>query len=123
MIRRKSLIIFLLLSLGGGVLMVRATSAIRELESALDQTEATGRKEGESFVRTLQGQYAERQLKAFDERRMLAMKITAARRDRFLGLFALAAATLVLVAGAVLHRIAREIEEDRRLLQGDQTRP
>lgn len=123
MIHRKSFIVFLLLSLGGGVLMVRSTSTLQKLESQLDQIEATGRKEGESFVRTLQGQHVERQLKAFDDRRMLAMKITAARRDRFVGLFIVAAAVLVLIAGSVLRRIAREIEEDRKLVQGDQTRP
>ncbi len=99
--------------------MVHSTLRIQDLESDLHRIEATGRQEGDSFVRTLQGAHAERQLRAFDERRLLAMKLASARRDRFLGLFAVALAALGLAAAAVFRRIAAEIEEDRRLVEGN----
>ena len=103
--------------------MVRSTLVIRDLESKLLENEATGREEADSFVRTLQGMHAERQFQAFDDRRRLAVQLTAARRDRFLGLFATAAAALGLTAAAVLRRIAAEIEEDRQLVEREQPRP
>ncbi len=101
--------------------MVRSTVLIRDLEAELLQIEATGREEGDSFVRTLQGLHAERQLQAFDQRRLLAVRLTSARRNFFLGLFAVAAAALGLAAAALLRRIAAEIEEDRRMV--DSTKP
>jgi hypothetical protein len=121
MIPKKALLVCLPIALGGGAVMVRSTAVIRDLESKLLQIEATGREEGDSFVRTLQGLHAERQLKAFDERRLLAVRLTSARRDRFLGLFAVAAAGLGLATAAVLRRIATEIEEDRRIV--DSSKP
>ncbi len=122
MIPKKALLVCLPIALGGGAVMVRSTILIRDLESRLLQLETTGREEGDSFVRTLQGLHAERQFQAFDERRLLAVQLTSARRDRFLGLFAAAAAALGLTTAAVLRRIAAEIEEDRQLVQREQPR-
>ncbi len=118
MIPKKALLVCIPLAVAGGALVYDAGRRIGRLESDLARVQEAGRSEGASFLRTLQGTHAEAQLRAFDERRRIAVELTAARRDRFVGLFAVTAAALGMVGAGVLRRIAREIEEDRRLVQG-----
>jgi hypothetical protein len=119
MVSKKALLVLLPVALAGGYLVVDATREIQRLTEELVREEETGRKEGVSFVETLQGEHAELQLRAFDRRRELAMQVHQARRNRFLGLFAAAVAVLGLAASALLRRIAAELEEDRQLVHGD----
>jgi hypothetical protein len=123
MVPKKALLVFLPIALAGGLVVSDATREIDRLKDELAREEETSRKEGASFVETLQGQHAERELQAFDRRRELAMKVHRARRNRFLGLFAIAFSALGLAAAAVLRHIAAELEEDRRLVHGDGLRP
>ncbi len=122
MIPKKALLVCIPLAVAGGALVYDASRRVGRLESELARVQEAGRSEGESYVRTLQGAHAEAQLRAFDDRRRIAVELTAARRDRFLGLFGVAASALVAATSAVLRRIAREVEEDRRLVQGDAPR-
>lgn len=108
-----------LVALGLGVgLMGHATWRIRDLERASAGLAETGRRAGDSFVETLQGEHAARQFRAFDERRAVALARAAARRDRLFGLLLAAGGALGLSAAAAFRRIAREIEEERRHVDG-----
>jgi hypothetical protein len=93
----------------------RLTGHERELAALAEAGQASGR----SFVATLRGEHAERQQMTFDRRRVLALSLAAARRDRLVGLLLLAAAGLGAAALTVLSRIAAEIEDDRRHLAAD----
>ncbi len=119
MVPKKALLICLPIALAGGGVVLTSTRRIDRLKDEYAALEDTVRSEGDLFRRTLQGAHVEKQLHAFDERRKIAVELTAARRDRFLGLFAVVGSFLGLATAGVLRRIARELEEDRRMLQGD----
>ncbi len=103
--------------LGTGV-AVHASLRVAEEERRLAALGATGKAAGESFVETLRGEHAERQMLAFDQRRAVALSLAAARRDRLLGVLAAVAAVLVAAGASVLRRIAEEIAEDQRHVAG-----
>lgn len=116
MTRTKITLLCLPLAIGGLAAVVNGTLRVERQERALVALAAAGRAEGDSFVQTLRGHHAERQRIAYDERRVLALSLAAARRDRLLGILVLAGAGLLLATLMVLRRIAREIDEDRRHL-------
>lgn len=95
------------------------TFRVNVLERQLAETTATSRSAGASFVRTLRGTHAERQRLAFERRRKVALALAAARRDRLLGLLAIAGAGLAGAALSVMSRIAVEIDEDRRHVRAE----
>lgn len=103
--------------LGVGV-AVHATLRVSEGERRLAQLAATGKEAGASFVETLKGEHAERQWLAYDQRRVTALSLAAARRDRLLGILAAAAAILVAAGASVLRRMAEEVAEDQRHVAG-----
>jgi hypothetical protein len=117
MVPLKAAIVFVPIAVAGAWAVVDATREIDGLKEELAREEETGRSEGASFVETLQGSHAEKQFKAFDRRREIALQLTRQRRNRFIGLFALAFAGLGLATATVLRRIAAELEEDRRYIQ------
>ncbi len=117
MVPLKAAIVFVPIAIAGAWAVVDATREIDGLKEELAREEETGRSEGASFVETLQGSHAEKQFKAFDRRREIAVQLTRQRRNRFIGLFALAFAGLGLATATVLRRIAAELEEDRRYIQ------
>jgi hypothetical protein len=116
MTRMKITLLCLPLALGGVAATVYGTVRVGRLEGDLEALAAAGRAEGASFVATLRGDHAERQQRAYDRRRELALSLAAARRDRLLGILAVVGAGVLLSALVVFRRIAREIEEDRRHL-------
>jgi len=118
MVPLKAAIVFVPIAVAGAWAVVDATREIDGLKEELAQQEETGRSEGASFVETLQGSHAERQFKAFDRRREIAVQLTRQRRNLFVGLFAVAFAGLGLATATVLRRIAAELEEDQRYIQG-----
>jgi hypothetical protein len=119
MIPAKVLLVVVPIALGGGYLVLDTTRHIGRVSDELVHQEAKVRAEGASFVATLHGEHAAREMLALDRRRELALELTRLRRNRFLGLFALAVAALGVAAAMVFRRISREIEEDRRLVHGD----
>jgi len=119
MLTRKALAICLPVALAGAWLTFDATRRVERLQGELSGLEAAGHAEGARFVETLQGAHAERLLQLLDQRRKIAIDLNAARRDRFLGLFAIAAALLGLAAAVLLGRIADELEEERRFIHGE----
>ncbi len=114
MTRAKILAICAPIAAAGLALTVQATFRVNAQERELAATRAEGKAAGESFVATLQGDYAERQRLLFERRRTLALQLAAARRDRLLGFLLTAAAGLSGAALSVMSRISAEIEEDRR---------
>lgn len=116
MTRLRILLVTLPIALGGLGAAVYATFQVNALERDLAELAAEGREAGASFVQTLQGEHAERQRAAYDRRRVLALELATARRNRLLGLLAVAAAGLGGAALSVMSRIATEIEEDSRNL-------
>jgi hypothetical protein len=110
------------LLLGLGV-MAHATLRIRDLDRRSAALLRAGREAGDSFVETLQGEHATRQLQAYDERRAVTLARAGARRDRLLGLLAAVAGGIGLAAASAFRRIAAEIEEERRHLERDDTLP
>jgi hypothetical protein len=121
--RTKTALLCLTVALAGLGVAVHATFRVARGERELVALAAASKAEGESFVDTLQGEHAERQRLALDQRRALALALAAARRDRLLGLLAAVAAGLVLAAAVVLSRIAAEVEEDRRHVDETTSRP
>jgi hypothetical protein len=114
MTRPKILMVCLPVAVAGLALAIHATVRVNALDRDLAALATEGRSAGASFVETLQGGWAERQRMAFDRRRVIALDLAAARRDRLLGILAVAGAGLAGAALSVLSRISREIEEDRR---------
>jgi hypothetical protein len=114
MTRAKILMICIPIAAAGLAFGVHATYRVNRLDRELAALASEGQSAGASFVETLQGDWAERQRVAFDRRRELALDLAAARRDRLLGVLAVATAGLAGAALTVLSRIAAEIEEDRR---------
>jgi hypothetical protein len=106
------------LAVAGVGFAVHATGRVRALEAELAETARAGREAGASFVQTLRGEHAERQRLAFDRRRVVAMELAAARRDRLLGVLAAVGAGLLAGGLVQLGRIAAEVEADRRHVAG-----
>lgn len=117
MTRAKILLACIPVAAVGLGVAVHATVRVNRLQRELEAVATEGQTAGNSFVATLQGGFAERQRLAFDRRRALALDLAAARRDRLLGILAVAGAGLAGAALSVLSRIAAEIEEDRQHLQ------
>ncbi len=112
--RLRILLVTVPVALGGIGVVAHATFRVNDLERELAALATEGRAAGASFVETLQGEHAERQRAAYDRRRMLALELAAARRNRLLGFLGIAAAGLGGAALSVMSRISAEIEEDRR---------
>lgn len=120
MLPRKALAISIPVALAGAWLFIDASRRVDRLARELSGLEAAGHAEGARFVETLQGAHAERLLQLLDQRRTIAVELNAARRDRFIGLFAIAVALLGLAAAVLLGRIADELEEERRFIHGEE---
>ena len=118
MVPLKALIVFAPLAAGGAYVVVDATREIALLQDELGRIEEARKSAGESFLRTFEGEHVQRELAAFDRLRELAADLYRARRNRFLGIFAIAVAFLGMAGASLFRRIARELEEDRRYLQG-----
>jgi hypothetical protein len=116
MTRPKILMVCLPVAVAGLAVAVHGTFRVNALQRELAALASEGQSAGASFVETLQGDWAERQRMAFDRRRELALDLASARRDRLLGILAVAGAGLAGAALSVLSSIAGEIEEDRRHL-------
>jgi hypothetical protein len=99
-----------------------ATKRLADLDRESAGLLRAGREAGDTFVETLQGEHAERQLQAYDQRRAVALARGAARRDRLLGLLGVVAGGLGLAVASALRRIAAEIEEQRRPFDVDARR-
>jgi hypothetical protein len=112
--RARSVLLALPVALAGIGVAVHATVRMAEEQRHLAELAVTGRAAGESFVETLRGENAERQWIAYDQRRVLALAMAASRRDRLLGILAVAAASMFAGGSWVLSRISEEVEEDRR---------
>jgi hypothetical protein len=106
------------LAVAGIGLAVHAGTRVHALEVELAETARAGREAGQSFVETLRGEHAERQRIAFDRRRVVALELAAARRDRLLGVLGAAGAALLAGGLVLLGRIAAEVEADRRHVAG-----
>jgi hypothetical protein len=111
---RTKLALLTAVALAGAGVAVRSTARVRALEAELADAATAGQAAGASFVETLRGEHAERQRLAFDRRRVAALALASARRDRLLGLLAAAGAGLAYAGLRVMGRIAAEVEEDRR---------
>ncbi len=114
MTRLRIALVTLPIALGGLGTAVHQSYRVNALQHELAELAAEGKAAGASFVETLQGEHAERQRAAYDRRRVLALDLAAARRNRLLGLLAVGGAGLLAGALSVLSRIAAEVEEDRR---------
>jgi hypothetical protein len=119
----KAVLLSLAVALAGCWALVGAGARLEAGRREMAELRAAGRAEGESFLKTLEGRHAERQLQHFDRQRALAVDLARARRDQLLGLLGLVAAVLVLAAGAVIHRIGAEIREERERLPGGDGAP
>ncbi len=115
MIPGKALLAALPLALGGGWLVYGSTQRIGALRSELARVDSAGRQEGESFVRTLRGSHAERQLALLTERRDRALELARARRDRLLGLILVISGVLAYLFVRTAQRLGDEMEEAGRL--------
>jgi len=115
MISGKALLVSIPLVLAGGILMGAAHTRVGSLRAELALTEAQGRAEGESYLRTLQGTHAQRQLELLSQHHQVALKLGAARRDRLLGFLVVMAGLLVYGFTQVAQRVAGELEEVDRL--------
>jgi hypothetical protein len=113
----KALLVALPLALGGAWLLGDAGGRVARLRAEVAELDAAARREGASFVETLQGAHAERQRELLDRRRAAAVELAGGRRDRLLGLLLLGGSVLAFVAVRVAQRVAAEVEEDRRLLE------
>lgn len=118
MISLKALIVCLPVAGAGAWVVVDQTREVDRLQDELAHIEEARRSAGESFLRTFQGEHVQREFAAFDRLRELAAALARARRNRLLGVLAIAVAALALAGASVFRRIARELEEDRRYLQG-----
>ena len=100
------------LGLGLG-LVVHGTLRVRALDAASAELAEVSRQAGASYLETLKGEHATRQLQALDRRREVALARAAARRDRLLGVLLAAAGALGLATGRAFRRMAREVEAAR----------
>ena len=118
MIPGKALLAALPLALAGGWLVHASTVRVGSLRVELAQLDAQGRQEGDSFVRTLQGVHAERQLEILSRRRDTALELATARRNRLLGVILVIFAALAFAFVRAAQRVAAEVEEDSRAVAG-----
>jgi hypothetical protein len=112
----KAVLVALPVALAGGWGVASGSSRLAAVRLEMSQVEAQSRAAGESFLKTLQGSHAERQLEALDRRRALALDLARARRDQMLGALGLVAAALLLAGAVVARRIAAEVDEGKRLV-------
>lgn len=112
----KAFLVALPVALAGGWGVFHGSSRLAAVRQEMAQVDAQSRAAGESFLKTLQGSHADRQLEALDRRRALALELARARRDQMLGALGLVAAALVLAGAAVARRIAAEVDEGKRLV-------
>ncbi len=117
MIPAKAILVSLPLVAGGGVFMVRAHARLGALRAELATVDAQGRAEAASYVRTLQGAHAQRELDHLTRRHEVALQLAAARRDRLLGLLAMVGGVLAFAGVRVAQRVASEIREAERLAE------
>lgn len=96
------------------------TWRIHAIGDDLLSLEKEGRAAGASFVETLQGAHVQRELTAWDQRRSLAVGLGDLRRNRFFGLFGLAAAALAWFALSVLSHVSTEVGEGQAMLFDEQ---
>jgi hypothetical protein len=118
MVPLKALLVCLPVAGGGAFVVVDQTRQIGRLQEELAQIEEARQSAGESFLRTFEGEHVHRELAAFDRLREVAAALARARRNRLLGVLAIAVAGLGFAGAWLFRRIARELEEDRRYLQG-----
>jgi hypothetical protein len=118
MISWKAVLVALPVALAGGWGVVSGQSRLERARQEMAQLEVAGRFEGESFMKTLQGAHADRQLEVFDRRRQLALELARARRDQMLGVLGMVASALLLAAASVIRRIAAEVAEGTRMVSG-----
>jgi hypothetical protein len=116
MVPTKLIILFLPFALIGGWVVFDSSRTILKTERELARLEEVGNAQGASFVRTLQGSHATRQMATYDQRRKLARELANANRNRFFGVLAIILGGLVVLARSLLRRIASEVEEDRRIV-------
>ena len=109
----KSFLVALPVALAGAWGVVDGGARVTAARAEMAREAAAGRAEGESFLKTLEGAHADRQIEAFDRRRALALDLARARRDQLLGLLGLVAAGLLGAGVSVVRRIAREVGEAR----------
>ena len=109
----KSFLVALPVALAGAWGVVDGGERVAAARAEMAREAAAGRAEGESFLKTLEGAHADRQIEAFDRRRALALDLARARRDQLLGLLGLVAAGLLGAGVSVVRRIAREVGEAR----------
>jgi len=119
MVPWKFAALFAPVALAGAWAVADSTRGIARLEEEFRRQGEASQAEGASFIETFRAEHADAYLRALDRRREAATRITALRRNRFLGLFAIAAAALGAGAASVLLRISRELEEDRHWLRGE----
>lgn len=98
------------LGLGLG-LVVHGSVRIGALDAESAQLAETSRAAGASYVETLRGEHATRQMQALDRRREVAVARAAARRNRLLGLLLGVAGGLGLATAAAFRRMAGELQE------------
>jgi hypothetical protein len=118
MSRTKILLLCGPFAAAGLALAVHATFRVNAGVSELAAVRVESDAAGAAFVATLRGEDAERQRLLFERRRTLAVELAAARRDRLLGLLLVAGAGLAGSVLSVMSRIAAEVEEDRRHIEG-----
>lgn len=114
----KALLVSLPVAFASGWALANASARLEALRGEMARLEAAGRAEGESFVRTLEGAHAERQLEHFDRRRLLALDQARARRDQLLGFLGLVGAALLFAGVRAFRRIGAEVDEHRRGITG-----
>lgn len=118
MVPLKALVICLPIAGAGAFVVVDQTRRIDLLQEELARIDEARKTAGESFLRTFQGEHVQREFAAFDRLREVAVALAKARRNRLLGVLAMAVAGLGIAGASLFRRIARELEEDRRYLQG-----
>jgi hypothetical protein len=114
----KALLVSVPVALAGGYALTSGTTRLEALRGEMARLEAAGRAEGESYVKTLEGAHAERQLEHFDRRRRLALEQARARRDQMLGVLGLAGAALIFAGARLVRRIGAEVSEEQREISG-----
>jgi hypothetical protein len=115
MISGKALLVSVPLLVAGGILMSNGHARVDALRAELASTEAQARAEGASYLSTLQGAHAQRQLELLTQRHEVALRLAGARRDRLLGLLVVLAGLLIFGFVQAAQRIAGEIDAVERL--------
>src|SRR5690349_1185873 len=106
MIPAKPLLVALPLLGAGGWLVQDSTVRVSALRTELAAVEGQEQAEADSFVRTLQGAHAERQLQLLTQRHDVAVKLAAARRNRLIGVLLVVASALGFAGVRAAQRIA-----------------